>query len=311
MSPQASKALSRRRFLQTTAITSGALGSFTLLPGLGFKSAAASAVDSNSLPDNRGRIYKSVKWGMIQDGQTVLEKFQLNKDLGFDGMELVSPSNLDLDEVMAASRETGMPVHGLVNQKHWQVRLSSPDPSQREQGKKILDQCLHDAHSLGGDSVLLVPGRVKGAEESHDHVWQRSIVEIRKSLPLASRLGVRILIENVWNRFCETPEQFRDYLDEINSPWVGAYFDIGNVRKFSPPENWIRVLGNRIVKLDVKDWGKQGGFCKIGDGDVDWNQVREALAEIEFTGWSTAEVSGGNRERLAEIAERMNRCLAL
>jgi hexulose-6-phosphate isomerase len=303
--------LSRRRFLHTAAVTSGALGSFTLSSGLGFKQVEALAGIPNSLLDNRDRIYKSVKWGMIQDGQTVLEKFQLCKDLGFDGMELVSPSKLNLEEVQAASRETGMPVHGLVNQKHWQVRLSSSDPSQRAQGQQILDQCLRDARAMGGDSVLLVPGRVNGEDENHDHVWQRSIVEIKKSLPLASRLGVRILIENVWNGFCETPEQLRDYLDEINSPWVGAYFDIGNVRKFSPPENWIRVLGNRIVKLDVKDWGKKGGFCKIGDGDVDWNQVQTALAEIDFTGWSTAEVSGGNQERLADIAARMNRCLAL
>ncbi|MDG2185987.1 MAG: sugar phosphate isomerase/epimerase [Mariniblastus sp.] len=317
MSKQVPKPLTRRNFIHSAAITSAALGSVTLAPANWFATASAAMDDfatqrvDETPPANRGRIYKSVKWGMIKDGKTVLEKFQLNKELGYDGMELVSPSNLDIDEVVAASQETGLPVHGLVNQKHWQVRLSSPDSSQRQQGQQVLDQCLQDARSFGGDSVLLVPGRVKGPEENHDHVWNRSIVEIRKSLPLASRLGVRILIENVWNGFCETPEQLRDYLDEINSPWVGAYFDIGNVRKFSPPENWIRVLGNRIVKLDVKDWAKKGGFCKIGDGDVDWDEVRKALAEIQFTGWSTAEVKGGNKERLADIADRMNRCLAI
>jgi len=122
---------------------------------------------------------------------------------------------------------------------------------------------------------------------------------------------VRVLIENVWNGFCETPEQFRDYLEEIDSPWVGAYFDIGNVRKFSPSENWIRTLGSHIVKVDVKDWGVKNGFCKIGDGDVNWPAVREALHEIGFTGWSTAEVSGGDRERLADIFTRMNRVLGV
>ena len=269
------------------------------------------SLQDGAQPANRGRIFKSVKWGMINEGESVLEKFQLNKELGYDGMELISPSNLNLEEVLAASRETGLPVHGLVNQKHWGVRLSSPDASQRDQGKKFLEQCLRDAHAFGGDSVLLVPGRVAGPQETHDDVWHRSIVEIRKTLPLASRLGVRILIENVWNGFCETPEQLKDYLDEINSPWVGAYFDIGNVQKFSPPETWIPVLGNRIVKLDVKDWGKKNGFCKIGDGDVDWAAVQQALADIQFTGWCTAEVGGGKRERLADIATRMDRCLAL
>ena len=103
----------------------------------------------------------------------------------------------------------------------------------------------------------------------------------------------------------------RDYLDEIDSPWVGAYFDIGNVRKFGPSEDWIRTLGRRIVKLDVKDWGRGNGFCKIGDGDVNWPEVRAALGEIGFTGWSTAEVRGGDRERLADVAQRMNNVLGL
>jgi hexulose-6-phosphate isomerase len=204
-----------------------------------------------------------------------------------------------------------MPVHGLVDMKHWEIRLSSPNQDVRNQGREILEQCIRDANSFGGDSVLLVPGQVTGDDETHDHVWQRSIVEIRKVLPLASKLGVRVLIENVWNGFCESPEQFRDYLDEINSPWVGAYFDIGNCRKFGPSENWIRVLGNRIVKLDVKDWGEKNGFCKIGDGDVDWTEVRKALSEVRFTGWSTAEVEGGNRQQLKDIADRMDRVLGL
>ena len=64
-----------------------------------------------------------------------------------------------------------------------------------------------------------------------------------------------------------------------------------------------------FVKLDVKDWGKSNGFCKIGDGDVDWPDVRKALGEIGFTGWSTAEVGGGKRERIQEIHDRMDKYL--
>lgn len=272
---------------------------------------AAVSSATTEVPANAGKIFKSVKWGMIKTDGSVLEKFQLCRTLGFDGMELVSPGNLNSDEVRAASEQSGMPVHGLVDTKHWQVRLSSPDEKVRGQGREILSQAIADAKAFGGDSVLLVPGKVTGAEETHQHVWQRSIEQIRQVLPLASRLGVRVLIENVWNGFCETPEQLRDYIDEIDSPWVGVYFDIGNVIRFSPAEQWIRTLGKRIVKLDVKDWGSENGFCKIGDGDVDWPAVRAALAEIGFTGWCTAEVGGGDRERLRDIATRMNRVLAL
>ncbi|MEM8946314.1 MAG: sugar phosphate isomerase/epimerase family protein [Planctomycetota bacterium] len=249
---------------------------------------------------------------MIDLSGTVQEKFELCRDLGYDGIELVSPTdNLFADKVREASRETDMPVHGVVDMKHWQIRLSAPIEKQRKKGVEILQQAIRDAHAFGGDSVLLVPGKVTGTDESHDHVWHRSIAGIRQVLPLCSRLGVRVLIENVWNGFCETPEEFRDYLDEIGSPWVGAYFDIGNVVKFSPSENWIRVLRHRIVKLDIKDWGQANGFCKIGDGDVNWSAVRDALSEIDFAGWCTAEVTGGDRGRLEEISKRMDRVLAI
>jgi hexulose-6-phosphate isomerase len=260
---------------------------------------------------NAGRIFKSVKWGMVGIKGTVLEKFELQKQLGFDGVELDSPSSMSFQEAVEASRKTGLPIHGAVDSVHWQDRLSAPDEKIRAKGLAALQQAIRDVAFCGGSAVLLVPGKVGGPDETHDDVWKRSIVEIRKALPLAAKSGVRILIENVWNGFCEQPEQMRDYIDEIGSPWVGAYFDIGNCRKFGSSETWVRVLGPRIVKLDVKDWGVKNGFCKIGDGDVNWPEVRKALAEIGFAGWCTAEVDGGGREQLADIAARMNRVLAL
>ncbi len=295
----------RREFVKGTAGTLAATAAAGLVAHQ-----PTSAAESDS-PSNAGHIYKSVKWGMIREGDSVLAKFELQKELGYDGMELNSPANINRDEVVEASRTTGMPVHGVVDSVHWDQRLSSSDKAIRDKGRAALETAIRDTNFYGGDTVLLVPGKVTGADETHDHVWQRSRDEIRKVLPLASQLGVRVLIENVWNGFCEQPEQLRDYIDDIASPWVGSYFDIGNHQKFAPSEKWIRVLGHRIVKLDVKDWGVKNGFCKIGDGDVNWAEVRNALAEIEFTGWCTAEVKGGKRDRLTDIAQRMNEVLAL
>lgn len=299
----------RRQFLRASAALAAGAGLLNRADrAFGQRSTAG---DNDSARTAGKSIYKSVKWGMIQIDGSVLDKFRLQKELGYDGMELVSPEDLNADEVRRASEATGMPVHGVVDMLHWAIRLSSPDAEVREQGVAILEKCLRDCKAFGGSSVLLVPGRVSGPDETHDDVWKRSIVEIRKVLPLASKLGVWILIENVWNGFCETPEQMRDYIDEIASPWVGAYFDIGNCRKFGRSEDWVRTLGRRIVKLDVKDWGDTEGFCKIGDGDVDWPAVRHALSEIGFTGWCTAEVSGGGREELADVARRMDNVLML
>ena len=127
--------------------------------------------------------------------------------------------------------------------------------------------------------------------ENHQQVWDRSIKQIQKVLPLSAKLGIHVLIENVWNGFLYDPKgdnnQSADllakYLDEIDSPWVGSYFDIGNHQRFGKPAEWIRTLGKRIVKLDVKGWGKSNGFCKIGDGDVDWPDVRLAIVTPRTT----------------------------
>ena len=302
---------SRRRFLAGTL--SGLAGAQFVAANYSQVFAASGEKAMSDFP-GRGRIYKAVKWGMIEGDLSVLEKFQLCKELGYDGMELNSPVDATSKEIQAASASTQMPVHGLVDMKHWKLRLSSPDEKIRDEGRKVLDQAILDCKAFGGSSVLLVPGKVDGSEENHDHVWQRSIAEIRKVLPTAGRHGIRVLIENVWNGFCETPDQLRDYLDEIDSPLVGSYFDIGNAQKFAPSQDWIRVLGSRIMKLDVKGWGlgmPNQGFCKIGDGTIDWLEVRKALAEIGYTGWCTAEVSGGDRDRLADIATRVDNVLRL
>jgi hexulose-6-phosphate isomerase len=255
---------------------------------------------------------------MVAGDDSVLEKMQRVAKLGFDGVEFDSPNNFELAEVLDARDASGLPIHGVVDSIHWNQRLSDPDPAVREGGIAGLETAVRDSKAYGGSSVLLVPGRVADPEhENHDQVWERSIEGIRRVLPLAARLGVRILIENVWNGFCyehdgpddQSAERLAAYIDAIGSPWVGAYFDIGNHRKYARPEEWIRTLGPRIVKCDVKDWGREAGWARIGEGDVDWPAVRAALADIGFTGWVTAEVAGGDSEHLAGVLARMRAAL--
>jgi len=297
----------RREFIKT--------GSTALLAGAFVTGNRAFAADKRN-HENRGRIYSSYKGGAIGSSkEEMVKKLEMSRQLGFDGIECSGPAVnglaggvADAKSLRAASAQTGVPVHGVVDSVHWRQRLSSPDEKARQIGRETLEAAIQLSHDIGGTSVLLVPGKVAGEDENHDHVWQRSIIEIRKVLPLASRLGIHVLIENVWNGFCETPEQLRDYVDEIDSPWVGVYFDIGNVRKFGPSEDWIRVLGSRIIKLDVKDWGQKNGFCKLGEGDVNWPEVRKSLKETGFTGWSTREGSDGS---LNETIRLMNELLDL
>ena len=256
------------------------------------------------------RIYKSLKWNMVKLPGTTRDKFAVLKQIGYDGVELDSPQGIDAREAVAAREATGLPIEGIVNSTHWQIRHSDPDPQVRQQALANMREAMRYAARVGADSVLLVPGKVTDHEhENHDQVWERSIAAIGQLLSLADQLRIKILIENVGNGFCETPELFAAYLDAIGSPWVGAHFDIGNHIRISPPATWIRVLGPRIKKLDVKDRTKANERTLIGEGDADWPAVRAALREIDYRGWAAAEVPGGDQVRLADVLRRMNQVL--
>src|SRR5439155_20045591 len=168
---------------------------------------------------------------------------------------------------------------------HWNKLLSNPDEQVRREGLEGLNQALRDAKRYGASSVLLVPGRVT-PQVSYDDCFKRSVAEIRKAVPLAQELGVKIAVENVWNDFITKPEQAKEYLDAIDSPQVGWHFDIGNAVKFSPPEQWIPVLGNRIVKLHIKEYSQFTRFnVQLLKGDNNWPAIMKALDAVGYHGW--------------------------
>lgn len=292
----------RRQFLAASAAVSAA----SLLP-------AAEA--------KKPKLRKAVKYGMIGVKGTPTDKFNLIKKLGFQGVEIDSPSNLNLDEVVAASKETGIKVHGVIDSVHWQDTLSHPDEAVRAKGLKALEGALRDAQKVGADTVLLVPG-VVNKDVTYDQCWERSTAEVKKAIPLAEKLKVKIAVETVWNNFITKPDQLIEYVDQFKSEWVAAYFDISNMIKYGvPPAEWVRKLGKRMVKFDFKgyNWDKAkeakddwAGFkVKIGEGTEDWPEVLKALGEIGYDGWATSEVAGGDEKWLAEVAERMDKVLGL
>jgi hexulose-6-phosphate isomerase len=264
-----------------------------------------------------GRLKKAVKFGMIEAPLSIHDKFALLKELGYDGVEMDSPSDLDREEVVAARDATGLPIHGVVDSVHWRQPFSDPDPAVREAGRAGLETALQDARAYGADTVLLVPA-VVNKDVSYADAYERSQAEIRRFLPLAEEVGVRIALENVWNQFLLSPLEFARYIDAFESPWVGAYFDVGNIVTYGWPEQWIRILGPRILKVDIKEFsrekrdteGLRAGFqVELGEGDCDWPAVTAALADINYAGWATAEMPGGDRERLADIARRLDQVL--
>jgi hexulose-6-phosphate isomerase len=154
---------------------------------------------------------------------------------------------------------------------------------------------------------------VVNPETSYQQAWERSQRQIRKLIPLAEELKVTIAVEEVWNKFLLSPLEFARYVDEFNSPWVRAYFDIGNVAIQAYPHDWIRTLGKRIVKLHVKDFAfrkRVAEFTPLLEGEIDWKAVHAALADIGYKGTATVELSAGDTGYLKEVNARFEKILA-
>jgi hexulose-6-phosphate isomerase len=272
--------------------------------------AVAGAALVNALPareDRKPKLKKAVKYGMIQVPGSIKDKFELIKSLGFLGVEIDSPGGLDLKEANKAQEDTGIKIHGVIDSVHWRDTLSHPDEKVRARGLAALETALKDAHTVGADTALLVPG-VVNKDVTYEQCWERSQAEVRRALPLAEKLNVKIAIEVVWNNFITKPEQLIEYVDAFKSPFVGAYFDCSNMVKYGVKSgDWIRKLGKRMLKFDFKGYHKTRGWVPIGEGDEDWPDVLEALKEVGYNGWATAEVAGGGRDKLRDVAERMNR----
>jgi hexulose-6-phosphate isomerase len=260
------------------------------------------------------RLKKAVKFGMIKvPGASIEEKFRLIKSLGFEGVELDSPSDIDRHQAAGARDKTGVKIHGVIDSVHWRIRLSDPDAAVRAKGVEALRTAIDDARFYGADTVLLVPGKVSNPDtENYDQCYERSQAEIRKVIPQASDGGVKIAIEVVWNDFITKPEQLIGYVDDFGTPTVGAYFDCSNMLKYGvPPATWIRMLGKRMLKFDFKGYSHAKKWVPIGEGDEDWPEILKALDEVGYRGWATSEVAGGGEQELRDIAERMNRVLGL
>lgn len=278
--------LSRRRFL----VTSGAA---TCLGALS-KEAQAAPLD----------IRVAVKYHMI-DAPTlsVARKFELLREVGLDGVELKYDDNIDLADFEEASEKTGLPIHGIVNAARTEILPA-----------------VAAARRLGGDSVLVLAAQNPELTFSENaRAWQG---HIRRALPEAEKLGIRLCVENVRATFLKTAEAMAEFVDSFESPFVRSYLDLGNTITWTDQsaEHWAEVLGSRIYKLDIKDRGhpefgephlQRPGAIGTNGGEVHWERVRSHLRRIGFSGWATAEVQGGDHQRLAGIASWMSDVLDL
>lgn len=306
--------MNRRTFFEQLGTGAAALTGWGLTRPEGVFSTEIPHETSSEPRVHSATVRKAVKFHMLESDASVRKRFRMLRDAGFDGVEFRSPNEYDTASIVEARKETGLEVIGVV--AGWK-NFGSTDPDDRQKSHDELETALQDAADYGASLVLLVPETVN-AEMPYDQAYEQSITEIKKVLPRAEELGVRIGIENVWNQFLLSPIEFASYVDAFDSEWLGAYFDIGNVAKHGWPEQWIRILDDRILRLDVKGFsrdimnerGPAAGFeADIGEGTIDWAAVRGAIKDIGYQGWATAEETGGDEDRMQTIAEQLDRTL--
>jgi len=289
--------IGRRSFLRyAAAVTAGTglLGEFAL------------AADKKK---NR-KWYKTLKIGMLPRNLSDAEKFRLARRCGFEGIDGVPMDDLNAARRQATlAKEAGVPIHGLVY--GWWPPFPGPDPAVVKKSITNMENALRCANAMGASTVLLVPTRLTETF-SYADAYKRSQQYVRELIPMAEEMRVVIAIENVWNKFLLSPLEFARYLDELDSPWVRAYFDVGNVIIYGYAQHWIRTLGKRIIKIDLKDFKRKGyQWTNLLDGDVNWPEVVRALDEIGFEGYMTAELRGGDEAYLTDMAKRIDRIFAM
>jgi hexulose-6-phosphate isomerase len=230
---------------------------------------------------------------------------------GFDGLELafgageLNPEVTQsvCQQIVEEAQRLGMSLATMVSGFFWSCPLSSADPAQRQAAVAFARKYIQAAHWLGIKKILVIPGAVDVAWDAsipvtpYQKVWDNATASLKELLPLATDQNVTLALENVWNKFLLGPIEFKMFIDQFSSPFVGCYFDVGNVVISGYPQHWIEILGSRIAAVHVKNFQRSdcgGGLHGFGDdllqGDVDWSAVKESLARINYTGPITAEM---------------------
>lgn len=290
----------RRNFLKTAAAAIAAGASLSMKPAASRGQASGSG------------LLKACQFTMLPKNLPDAEKFALAKRCGFEGVEVtgVIEDAAKAKELGALARQAGTPIHS-VSFGGWGAPLSDPRPEVVAKGLAGMEAAMRSARNLGADVVLLVPAVVT-EEVAYGEAYARSQKNIRTLLPLAAELQVTIAVENVWNKFLLSPLEFARYIDEFDNPWLKAYIDVGNMILFGFAQDWLRTVGRRIVRIHLKDFRRKGSeWTNLLDGDVNWPQVRRALAEIGYRGYMTTELSGGDEAYLTDLAGRIDKIIAM
>jgi hexulose-6-phosphate isomerase len=198
--------------------------------------------------------------------------------------------------------------------------MHDAEPARRQSGRDALARAIEAAAALGVDSILVNAVRVGTGPKlmvRYEDVYKRFQEQLRTLVPVCAKYKVRLLIENVGNRFLLSPLEMRAFIDGVGSEWVQVYFDVGNVLLQGYPQDWIPTLGKRIRRIHFKDFKFEsnygGRFVELGEGDLDWKATMREIRAIGYRGYIVDEWGAGAdfEQRLARSSRAIDRILAL
>jgi L-ribulose-5-phosphate 3-epimerase len=302
---------SRREFLKAS-VAASCLAGGALAEVVAARPATTAKRDIAGPPAGALKLKKGMVYNMLPANLSYAEQYAMARDIGLDVVQApTTPDEKQAEEMKTAADAAKIRLDSVMNLDHWKYPLSSSDPA-------VVDKCLagmrtslHNAKLWGSDAVLLVPA-VVNPQTTYQDAWTRSQKQIRTLIPLAEELKVAIAIEEVWNKFLLSPLEMARYIEEFHSPWIKAWFDVGNIMLYGYPQDWIRTLGPSIVKVHLKDFKRREdgyGWVNLGEGDVDWAAVRQAFADTGYSGSVIAELKSGDEAYLREVSARIDRLL--
>ena len=241
-----------------------------------------------------------------KDGYTALELC-----LRDEGYFSLSSTEDDLRALRDQAGEAGIDLVSVVSWARSRPRdLMTNDAALRKEAVGTARDCMRSAKGVGADTILLVLGSLT-PDLFYDDAYRNALAGMREVAPIAEDMGVKVAIEYVWNKFLLSPMEFARFVDEVDSPNVGFYFDPGNMAIFGYPEHWVRICGRHIMATHMKDFKRQGyEWTPLTEGDVDFPAVMRELKAIGFDGPLISEVDSGTAP-FAETARTLERIAAM
>lgn len=281
------------------------------------------------VPAQEARFIKGFCAALFPASMPYVESMRQVRNAGFQAIELkVGQGELPLDCSLSDARRLADAAAAMKLQiaSLWALTPSSPslvstNAAIQQDARLRVMKAIELAPALGCEAILVTPavlGKGGVMEITSDDAWRRSTAAFREFLPLAQKNKVTLTPENVWSRFLVSPRDMREFIDQFQSDFVRAHFDVGNVLQFGYPEDWIAALGPRIRRVHFKDYklaagGRQGTFAPLFEGDVQWKSVMAALVKTGYRGFVSAEtaIDASDPESLLKISRAMDRIFSL